>query len=295
MSVIEHEPQTLTEQAMASLKSFEPMVDNVLAYASFTVAEDGIGKVEEAHKAVKRLRSELEKTRKKLNEGALEYQRTVNATAKGLNEKIMAVEGRLGAEREAYEAEKNREKEAKEAEKIAAFQTRVDRLNAAGCPAGDLAGLRLMSDDEFEWHLAKESKAAEERGAELKRQAEEIAARQEELRIERERMEADRAEMRRQQEELQRHQAELRAKAEAEAAERRRIEREAEENRLAEELRLRIEALKPEIEKAEALAAAIHAKASDCLVAMGNPPWTEQALADIANCGRLIVAMVKRR
>lgn len=303
MNIIESQPQSLTEQALIALQSFEPMVDQVLSYANLTVAEDGIGKVEEAHKAVKRLRIDLDKKRKELNEGALQYQRTVNATAKSLTERISKVESRLEGERETFEEAKRKEKAAKDAEKAAVLNERVKRLTEAGVVVSDLAAVGAMDATDFEFYFAKESRIAEEAKAELKRQAEELALRQEELRIqrqqqdaeraaeiekirlEREAMEAERAEMRRQQEAINRHNEELRAKAEAEAAEKRRQEREAEEAR-------KLALAAPELEKLEAVLNAIRDAAGKAVVDCGEPAWCvhlDEALKKLAIDMRLVV------
>lgn len=288
MSIVESKPRTMTEQAVDALASFEPMIEMVIEYGNLTVAEDGIGKVEEAHKAVKRLRVELDKKRKELNEGALHYQRTVNATAKTLTERISAVESRLEAQRENYESEKLKEKQAKEAAKAAVLNERVSRLSSAGVAVTDLAALSSMAGDEFEFFFAKESRVAAEakaeaeqiealRQEEMRRQAEELRIRAEEierqrladeavLRAERESIEADRAEMRRQQEELQKHQAELRAKAEAEAAEKRRLEREAEQAR-------KEAAAAPELEKLNSVLQAMAVAADGKATELGDLWW----------------------
>ena len=288
MSIVESKPRTMTEQAVDALASFEPMIEMVIEYGNLTVAEDGIGKVEEAHKAVKRLRVDLDKKRKELNEGALHYQRTVNATAKTLTERISAVESRLEAQRENYESEKLKEKQAKEAAKAAVLNERVNRLSSAGVAVTDLAALSSMAGDEFEFFFAKESRVAAEakaeaeqiealRQEEMRRQAEELRIRAEEierqrladeavLRAERESIEADRAEMRRQQEELQKHQAELRAKAEAEAAEKRRLEREAEQAR-------KEAAAAPELEKLNSVLQAMAVAAEGKSTELGDLWW----------------------
>lgn len=288
MSIVESKPRTMTEQAVDALASFEPMIEMVIEYGNLTVAEDGIGKVEEAHKAVKRLRVELDKKRKELNEGALHYQRTVNATAKTLTERISAVESRLEAQRENYESEKLKEKQAKEAAKAAVLNERVSRLSSAGVAVTDLAALSSMAGDEFEFFFAKESRVAAEakaeaeqiealRQEEMRRQAEELRIRAAEierqrladeavLRAERESIEADRAEMRRQQEELQKHQAELRAKAEAEAAEKRRLEREAEQAR-------KEAAAAPELEKLNSVLQAMAVAADGKATELGDLWW----------------------
>lgn len=303
MNVIESQPQSLTEQALIALQSFEPMVDQVLSYANLTVAEDGIGKVEEAHKAVKRLRIDLDKKRKELNEGALSYQRTVNATAKSLTERISKVESRLEGERETYEEAKRKEKAAKEAEKAAVLNERVKRLTEAGVVVSDLAAIGAMDATDFEFHFARESRLAAEAKEELKRQADELALRQEELRIERQKqdaeraaeiekiriereaMEAERAEMRRQQEAINRHNEELRAKAEAEAAEKRRQEREAEEAR-------KLALAAPELDKLDCVLHVIREAAREAVVNCGNPAWgvhLDEALKRLAIDMRLVV------
>lgn len=303
MNVIESQPQSLTEQALIALQSFEPMVDQVLSYANLTVAEDGIGKVEEAHKAVKRLRIDLDKKRKELNEGALSYQRTVNATAKSLTERISKVESRLEGERETYEEAKRKEKAAKEAEKAAVLNERVKRLTEAGVVVSDLAAIGAMDATDFEFHFARESRLAAEAKEELKRQADELALRQEELRIERQKqdaeraaetekiriereaMEAERAEMRRQQEAINRHNEELRAKAEVEATEKRRQEREAEEAR-------KLALAAPELDKLDCVLHVICEAACKAVVNSGNPAWgvhLDEALKKLAIDMRLVV------
>ena len=166
MSIVERPTKSMTEQAVDALASFEPMIEMLLSYADLTVADDGIGKVEEAHKAVRRLRVDLDKKRRELNEGALSYQRTVNATAKSLTEKIGAVESRLSAERESYDAGKLREKQAKEAAKAATLNERVARMSGAGIVVSDLAALGSMANDEFEFFFAKESRIVAEAKAE---------------------------------------------------------------------------------------------------------------------------------
>jgi hypothetical protein len=345
MSIVESKPRTMTEQAVDALASFEPMIEMVAEYGNLTVAEDGIGKVEEAHKAVKRLRVDLDKKRKELNEGALHYQRTVNATAKTLTERITVVEERLEKERAVHDAEKLKEKQAKEAAKAAALNERVGRLSGAGIVVSDIAAIGAMAADEFEFFFAKESRVAAEAKAEAerlealrqeehKRQAEELRIRAEEIekqrladeavmaeerarmqaeamesarlqdaerkaneaRLEAERrmIEAERAEMRRQQEELQKHQAELRAKAEAEAAEQRRKEREAEEARRAEAEAARLEALRPEIDKAHDFAQSMITDAQDSLVRLGSPSWAGDAMHAVRNCGATVIALVVR-
>ena len=315
MSIVER-PPSMTEQAITALKQFEPMVAMVLQYGDLTVAEDGIGKVEEAHKALKRLRIDVDNKRSELNAPALEYQRTVKATAKELIGKITTAEEKLKAQRDIHDAEKLKEKQAKEAAKAAALNERVARLSGAGIVVTDLATIGAMEATDFEFFFAKESRLAAEakaeaarleelRQQEIARQAEELRVRAEEMERQRltdeaamaeqrKAMEAERAEMRRQQEEVNRQQAELRAKAEAEAAEKRRVEREAEEARKAEAEAARLEALKPEIEKAQDFAQSMITDAQDSLARLGNPAWAGDAMHAVRNCGAAILALVVR-
>jgi hypothetical protein len=226
ITMTQEQPMSMTQQAVSELSSFNDMISAVLPYGELTVAVNGIGQVEEAHKAVKKLHSAIEKKREDLKRGALEYGRTVDSIANQLKTKVKEVESKLKAERDAFDAVEKAEKAAKEAAKLAAKQKRLDDMLAAGIPV-DLAAADLP-DEEWMWWFSKAKKAAEERAAviaEEKRQAEEFEAQQ------RKAMEAEREELRRQQEVIRK---EAEAKAEAQRAE---------------ERRLREEALKPELER----------------------------------------------
>jgi type IV secretory pathway TrbL component len=123
---------TMTGRAVQELSTFNSLIETVIPYGDLTVAEDGIGKVEEAHKAVKRLSASIEKKRKELKADALEYGRTVDSIAKQLTEKVDGVESKLKAEREAFDAVEKAEKAAKEAAKQAAKQARINEMVANG-------------------------------------------------------------------------------------------------------------------------------------------------------------------
>lgn len=315
---------SLKDQAANELAKFNERIAGLSEYKLMTVAEHGIGKVTKCRQAVKQLRLDIEEKRKELKADSLEYGRTVDGIAKQLTAVVRDVEDTLAAQEAEHEAEKQRVKAAKEAERMAALNARIDRMINAGVMPENRVQIEAMTAEEFESHLAAEivkaaeAKAEAERLEQLRleeaeRQANEIRIREEELRaeqmrldaeraaeaerqrIEREAIEAERAEMRREQEELQRQQQALRAKAEAEAAEQRRIAREAEEERQAEVLRLRLEALKPEIEKAEAFVSALLIAAEDSIRRLNSPGWSDEALQAVKNCGRSIVAMVRDR
>ena len=267
------ETQTLTERAVGELTEFNEMIQVVIPYGQLTVAEDGIGKVEEAHKAVKRLNSNIEKKRKELKSGALEYGRAVDSIAKRLSEQVDAIEVKLKSERDAFDAIEKAEKLAKEAEIAAKKQGRVNEMVAAGI-ALDWAAVEL-SDEEWMWWVSKsksqvavlleeklkaeafaeqQRKEREELAAKIqadadherKLQAEELRIRAEEMEIQRvqdaARMAAERRQLEAEREELRRQQAEIR-RAEVEEAEAKRVE----------ETKRREDAAKPELDRLESI------------------------------------------
>ena len=271
------ETQTLTERAVGELTEFNEMIAVVIPYGELTVMFDGIGKVEEAHKAVKRLNSNIEKKRKELKSGALEYGRAVDSIAKQLSEQVDAIEVKLKAERDAFDAIEKAEKLAKEAEIAAKKQGRVNEMVAAGI-ALDWAAVEL-SDEEWMWWFSAAKKEAKERREraeagrlesqlfaeqqrnerdelaakmqaeadhERKLQAEELRIRAEEMEIQRvqdaARMAAERRQLQAEREELRRQQAEIR-RAEVEEAEAKRVE----------ETKRREDAAKPELERLESI------------------------------------------
>lgn len=323
----------MIETALAEFDEPKAMIASVKSYGTLTVAVDGIGKVEEAHKQVKRLRIDIDKRRKELNDGALSYQRAVNAKAKELTAEIEPIEGALQAQREEHDAAKLKEKQAKEAARAAVLQDRANKLAQAGCLAGDLAVLSAMTDDDFELHLRQESsKAARLRAEEAERKeamrlqeeennrerlrleqvrqqmaaaaaegqrkleaemAEQRRKAAEELEVLRRQQEAERKKLEAEQAEVARQQKEIRDRIEAE----RKAEQQREENARkaeAEAARLaRLEALKPEIEKAEAFGLALLTDAEDELQRIGSPSWADAAKEEVRRCAAEIVRIVR--
>ena len=389
METMIEQPQSMTDRAVQELSTFNDMISAVLPYGELTVAVDGIGQVEEAHKAVKKLNSSIEKKRVELKADALKYGKTVDSIAKQLSEKVDGIESKLKAERDAFDAVEKAEKAAKEAAKLAAKQKRLDDMVAFGIPV-DLAAADLPEEDWMWWLSKAKKQVAEltERIAEERRQAEAFAEKQrtereelaakmraeeaaiaktqnrvarmealgvaigsaervgqlsdeqfehdyqiakkavddrrdaeekemkrqiEELRIcaeeierqrladeavmaeQRKAMEAEREELRRQQDET----------ARLESIRRKRIQDEEETENLrkwneeqaviAAEKLARLEALKPEIEKAEDLAQSMITDAQDSLVRLGNPSWGGDAMHAVRNCGATIIALVTQR
>lgn len=278
---------SMITNALAQFDESAQAIASVKEYASYTVATDGIGKVTEARKQIKRLRVDIEKRRKELNEGALTYQRAINAEANRLKSEIEPIEEKLEAEEKAYEAEKAKEKEAKERIKKMRLQQRLNDLGHAGVAVTDVAAIEAMDDTEFEFFLMRESSKAEEarqRAEQARREAEELAEQQrkerEELAAKLAQVEAEKAELQRQQAEARRQEDERRA---AEARAQQEAERQAREAALA-----------PEREKAIAFTKSLHACAVAGLESLGNPYWAEEAMVRVRNACKLIVDAVER-
>lgn len=156
---------TMTEQAERELAQFEPQIEALVPYGELTVAVDGIKAVEEAHKAIKRLMSAIEKRRVELKAGALEYGRTVDKLAKYLDGRVETIASKLKAERDAYEAAKLAAKQAEERAKQAEKQGRLDLLSAEGLRI-DLAATDLPETEWQFWLLTARTEARKKAEAE---------------------------------------------------------------------------------------------------------------------------------
>ena len=320
-------------QALAEFDEPKQAIAMVKSYSTLTLADDGIGKVEQAHKQVKRLRINIDSRRKSLNEGALTYQRTVNAEAKRLTAEIEPIENALLSQRKIHDEILLKEQQEKHAAKRAVLTARIEKLAQAGCVVNDVAALEEMSDDEFVLHCVSEiakavslrmeqeaaRKAAEdieiERLSEIKRQSDEIRIRQAELDSERAAMSAEREAMQHQQQierraleeqqaEVKRQQQEIQREADRKAESKRQqvlAERVAEENRLAaiaaEQAKAariaRLEALKPEIEKAERFANRMAETSAAILVSLGKPAWGGEAMESVRRCGLEVLRIAR--
>lgn len=244
-------------------------------YTGLTITDDESEKaVRKARADVKRVRVAVEKRRKELKADVLERGRLIDGEAKRITKLLTEVEQplideikRVDDEREAaerakieaeLEAKRKAERERIEAEQKAALERAEAQQREIEAQQAQLA------KDRAEWAAARKAEA-EAQAAEKARIEEEQAAqraeleaarqqieaqRQENERIERERLEREQAE-REAKELAEREAAEAKAKAEREAAEakQREIEAAAEAKRQ--------EALRPDREKALALAAAL--------------------------------------
>lgn len=324
---------SMITQALAEFDEPKAAIAIVRQYANLTLAADGIGKVQEAHKQVKRLRIDIDSRRKSLNEGALTYQRTVNAEAKRLTAEIEPIEAALWSQRQIHEAAELERQTIKHAAKRAALMARIEKLAQAGCIAGDVAAIEQMNDDEFQLHFLSEQRKAEmireeqeaarlevdrreaERFAEIERQAEEMRVRAAEIAADRKAIDAEREAMLHQQQierksleiqqaELDRQHEAIRFNEERKAESERQaalLIRRQEDERLAsiaadleKAARIaRLEALRPEIEKAETFANRLIIHAVEILRVMGEPSWSVDAMESVRRCG-LEVLMIAR-
>ena len=324
---------SMITQALAEFDEPKQAIAMVKSYGTLTLADDGIGKVEQAHKQVKRLRIDIDTRRKSLNEGALTYQRTVNAEAKRLTAEIEPIETALSGQRKIHDEILLKEQQEKHAAKRAVLTARIEKLAQAGCIVNDVAALEAMTDDEFLLHCVSEiakavslrieqeaaRKAAEDieiaRLAEIKRQSEEIRIRQAELDSERAAMAAEREAMQHQQQierraleeqqaEVRRQQQEIQREADRKTeAERQRVlaERKAEDDRLARiaaeqkevARQARLEALKPEIESAETFANRLAEMSAAVLVSMEKPVWGPRAMVIIRQAGIDVIKIAR--
>lgn len=284
---------SMITQALAEFDEPKQAIAMVKSYGTLTLADDGIGKVEQAHKQVKRLRIDIDSRRKSLNEGALTYQRTVNAEAKRLTAEIEPIETALSSQRQIHEQILLKEQQEKHAAKRAVLTARIEKLAQAGCIVNDVAALEAMTDDEFLLHCVSEIAKA------VSLRMEQEAARKAAEEIEIERL----AEIKRQSAEIRIRQAELDSERAAFEAERQRVlaERKAEDERMAviaaeqkEVARLaRLEALKPEIEKAETFANRLAEMSAAVLVSMEKPVWGPSAMVIIRQAGIDVIKIAR--
>ena len=241
----------------------------------FSVTDAGIAELEAKHKGlvvahgdkkgylaltqaiaeVRTARTDVEKRRKELKQGALDYGRLVDSTAKAITERLEAIEGPLKANKELIDAESERiKREKEEAERLriagiqsliaaianapAAFATAtadrlreaVERANAMeitgaeyaeflpqaeAAKAETIATLERMLVERVGADEAESARLAEQARIDAERKAE-----AERLAAEQARLAAERAEFQRQQAEARRQQEEAdRVRREAEAAE----------------------------------------------------------------------------
>lgn len=245
--------------------------------------KEGFAKVVSARKDVKAVRVQVEKERKALVDDAVKWQSQVNEAAKGIKNKLVAIEEPLQQMEDDYLAEKERVKQEFERKRKEKIQNRVQvimsvsgvNFNGATYSLGkfriDQSELEVMADSDFqseveileaEYQIILEEKLAAEQAA--KEEADRLEAQRKE-------QEAAAAEIKRQQEEIAAerkrlddekaaHEAALKREQEAQEAEARRVQAEADQ-KAAEEKRLaELEAAKAEAAEQARIAAELKAK-----------------------------------
>lgn len=228
---------------------------------------EGLMVVSEARKTAKKIRCQVEKTRKELKADANRYGKAVDDEAKRLKGMIEPIEQHLIDQENAVQKELDRIKAEEEAAKERKIEARIDRLNENRLRVEPQL-IRLMDDEEFEEYFGELQESAkkefEEREAERLRLAEEqkkLEAERKELEAERQRLaEIAKAEEERRAAERKKEHAELeRLRAiERERELKERKAKEIEEAKKAEEARLKREAeLKPIREQLNTLASSL--------------------------------------
>lgn len=314
-------------QAMEAMEAFRPLVAKVRECESLTVEANGIGKVSEARKGLKRLRIDIDKKREELNKGALTFQKTVNNVAKELTKPVVEVEDILQAREDEHEAKKEAERRAKfeaeekarqeaEAAKQAVKQARVNLMIENGVTV-DWAAAELPDEVWAPWIKAASQEAAVVR-ARIEEEARIAREFEEKQRIEREalaekmRIEHE-AETKRQAEELRIRAEEierqrlvdeaiLAEQRKAMEAEKEQLRKQQEEVRQAAiikeqaELRAaeqaRSDALKPEIEQATIFCDAVIQFANDWFEKNGSRVWESRAKNEIEEAKKCILFQI---
>ncbi len=244
-------------------------------YLPLTLEEDGIDRITEARKRMKRIRLAIESKRKELKEASLRYGKAVDSEAKRLTAKAEPIEHHLLSEERIHEAEQDRIREEKQAAKAAVLNERVAALQPYG--SIDVAAVTVMDDFEFKAHLKKRVEEFEERRE---------AAAEEESRLQAE-YEARMANLESERQQLALQKAELATQLEAangiRRAEQQRLDSEERERHAIAE-RNRQEALKPVIEQVDGFAKAVSATADSHLETLGRPWWAEIACDALRLC-----------
>jgi hypothetical protein len=136
-------------------------------------------KIVTGHKAVKQLRSEIEKTRKFFKTPINVLSKSIDGTARWCIEELNDTADNLASERKIIDAEKLRIKEEKQRKAEAQLQDRVEKMTAVNSPV-DILQLRVMSPATFAETLAEATSAHETAEAEkaelakLRAEAEEL-------------------------------------------------------------------------------------------------------------------------
>jgi hypothetical protein len=210
--------------------------------------KDGYEEVRKAIRLCVKTRSEIDAARKKLNEEALKWQRTVNAEAKRITEQVEAIESPLVKMKEAVDAEAERKRKELEAKHLAFVNGRMaEYLTICGeacgvevaetAPDSQWADMLREGGERNEKRKAEAAAAAEAERLVREKIAADLQAARAEAQALREQAEKERAELDALR--AEKRAAEAKAAAEAEEALRLQRNREAEETRRLAESKLR--------------------------------------------------------
>jgi len=262
------------------------IADMASRYQGMTVATHSYKVVRAARIEVKNVRCAVENLRVDLKKEPMELCKAIDSEAKRLTKLLEPIEAALEKEEKAEDARKE--------------------AIAKAIHEAELAKQRAIEEARLAEAKAEADRLAELQREELARQAEELRLRQQEmeedkrheesrLAKEREAIEAERAELRRQQEEVARLEAIRRKRIQDEEEAENLRKWNEEQAAIAAENLAHLEALKPEIEKAENLAQSMITDAQDSLMRLGNPEWAGDAMHAIRNCGATIISLVQSR
>jgi len=235
---------SVTEQALQQLEQeYANFPTNLEVKENYNFVKKGIA-------TIRKYRSEVEQRRKELKKDALEYGRKVDATAKEIKERLLAIEKpmkKLKKDFDMQEEIKRREEIRKEKERlekiherIAGIKSLIDISISQSSTEIQAAITQLESDNVEDWAQEFTEKALETKKNTLAKLTELY-----DMKVQSERAEEERE---KREKELAAQKAEIEAQKEALAEQQRQIEA---EKRKAEQERLRAEQLKREKEEAE--------------------------------------------
>lgn len=247
--VVKYEP---SQAALAQMREeLAPLIENCSALVR---TPDGYERIRVAVGTLRSMRTGVEKKRVELKAKALEYGRTVDGKAKEITSELLKLETPLKAAKDHVDHEKE---DAKRREEEARLQAIRDAEEAKR--REEEAKLQMERDRLASERIALEAeKKVMEQAQRLERDKAEAAARveRERLAAERERLEAERRKVEAEKERLDRIEFERITKEKAIAEAEARAEEAAKERRAA---ALRLEALRPDIERIQSFARVIQA------------------------------------
>lgn len=173
------------DYAVQELSKADPVIEQIRdEYMAIKVTgpddDAGYQTAKVALDRVKRLRLDVEKTRKTLKADSLRYGKTVDGEAKRIKGLIEPIENHLSEQADIVRLEKARLKAEAERKRITQVQEWCGKLSRVGATI-DLAALQEMDEDEFHFTLKSAEKKWNEQAAERQAEKERIEAERAEL------------------------------------------------------------------------------------------------------------------